>query len=365
MMPIYSSLAMIAALRGGMTPQSSESVKITGFAEGYVGWSSPNTATGLTRVGRQFDTRNKQVRLSAVQANIVYTAPDGKFGATISPWFGDNADILFLGERSDSKIAKHLAQAYVTFTGKNVTIDAGKFYSWIGYESPESMQDDLYSRGFLYTLAQPVYHLGARLSTQINPQWGASLYGTSGWNQVQRSGGGITAGAQLRYSPTSQTSATLGFITGREGDDQPNHAGGFGGIGFGSPGTAQTDLADFILTHQATPKLKLALNADYTSAHGGGNSGTWSGVAAFARYQQDAHWGFGARLESVRDDGGLRIGQPATLGSLALGVDYAVDTHVLLRGELRHDWASASLFNSLGGPRRNQTTFTLSAGVKF
>lgn len=360
-----SLIAFLSGLNPAAAPQTSDNIKVTGFAEGYLGWSSPNAGTGATRVGRQFDTRNRQGRLAAAQVNIQYTDPSGKFGATLSPWFGDNADILFLGERTDSKVAKHLAQAYITFMGNNVTVDAGKFYSWIGNESPESLSDDVYSRGFLYTLAQPVYHLGARLSTQINPQWGASLYGTAGWNQVQRPGGGITFGAQIRFAPDAKTSASLGFISGKEGDDKPNHVGGFGGIGFGSAGTAQTDLVDFIVSHQATPKLKLALNADYASAHGNGKSGTWSGVAGFARFQHDAHWAFGARIESVRDHGGLRLGQPASLGSFTLGADYAVDAQWVVRGEIRHDWSNVSLFNSTSGARRNQTTFNVSVGFKF
>lgn len=362
---LHAISAIIAGIHSYGQDEKPSNYKITGFAEGYLGTASPNAGTGATRVGRQFDPRSRQARLSVAQVNVQYASPDGKFGFTASPWFGDNADILFLGERTDSKLAKHLAQAYVTFSGSNLTVDAGKFYSWIGYESPESIADDNYSRGFLYTLAQPVYHLGVRASTQVNPQWGASLFGTAGWNQVQRSGGGISFGAQIRFTPESKTSASLGLISGKEGDEAPNHAGSFGGIGFGSMGTAQTDLVDLVVTHQATPKLKFALNADYASAHGNGKSGTWSGLAAYAAYRHDDAWAFALRAESVRDHGGLRLGQPATVNSFTLGADYSFNTHFLLRGEFRHDWCNVSIFNSTSGLRNRQTTLNLSLAVRF
>lgn len=351
------------------SPRSEESKawKVTGFIDAYHGWSGPRQGRGLTRAGRQFDPRNEEGRLAAAQLNITYTDPSGRFGATLSPWAGDSANLLFLTEPSDSKLAKHLAQAYLTFTDpKNgLSVDLGKFYSWIGFEGAESMGDDLYSRGLLYTLAQPVYHLGARVNKQIDAKWGASAYLTNGWNQVERDGGGLTGGFQIRYAPDAKTSAALGVISGPEGGYTANRVGSFGGIGYSSTGTSQTDLVDFIVSHQATDKLKLALNGDYASARGNGKSGNWSGFALIARYQHDSKLGFGARLELVRDDGGLRIGTNGTVNAFALGVDYWAHAQVLLRAEYRQDWSSVALFGSTTGPRKNQGTFTLAIGVKF
>ncbi len=359
--------ALATALNWAHGSAATERVKVTGFIDAYYGWSQPLQGRGLTRTARQFDPRNDEPRLAAAQLNIVYTDPRGRFGATISPWLGDNADLLFLSERTDSKIAQHLAQAFVTFTDlkSGLGIDVGKFYSWIGYESPESMGDDLYTRGLLYTLAQPVYHVGARANRQFNPRWGASLFAVNGWNQVERAGGGLTIGVQLRYAPDAKSNVTVGFISGREGADRPNHAGSFGGIGYGSPGPAQTDLIDLSVTRQTTDRLKIALNADYASAHGNDKSGTWAGGALSARYQQNGKLGFGARVESVQDVGGLRLGQSATLGSFSFGVDYWAHPQVLLRAEYRKDWSNVALFTSRSGLRAQQSSFNLAVEVKF
>jgi len=364
---LIGSSALMSSASAMPIDDSSDAWKVTGLIDVYYGTSLTNQVRGFTRSARQFDVRNEQGRLAAAQLNITYTNPTGRFGATLSPWLGDNANLLYLTEPSQSQIAKHLAQAYVTFADpeSQLTVDLGKFYSWIGYEGAESLGNDLYSRGFLYTVAQPVYHLGFRVSKQLNDQWGASAFLTNGWNQVERGHNGVTGGLQVRYAAGPKTSASIGVISGREGGNRANRAGSFGGIGYGSAGPASTTLTDIIVTHQATDKLKLAVNADYATARGGGKSGTWSGVALSARYQHDEKLGVGMRLETVRDDGGLRLGQRASASSMALGLDYWADTDVLLRAEFRRDWSNSALFGSNIGPRRTQGTLTLSIGVRF
>ncbi len=341
--------------------------KITGFVDGYWGVQSPNPGKGLTRVGRQFDVRNEQFRLSSAQLNFLYTDPAGRFTATISPWIGDNARLLYVAEPSNSHFAKHLAQAYVTWnlSTSGATVDIGKFYSWIGYESPESWQNDLYSRGLLYTLAQPVYHTGARLTLPLNSQWGVSAFVTQGWNQSDSTGAGLTLGAQLRYTPNSKTYISFGVVSGNEGDTDPNRAGGFGGIGFPTAGRARTNLADVILTYQASPRLKLALNADFAQASGAGKDGNWSGYALSGRYEATGKLSYGSRIESVSDDDGLRLGQSATVNSLTLGADYALNSLFTDRLEYRKDWSDRALFNSSSGSTKTQGTFNLALGVRF
>lgn len=341
--------------------------KITGFVDGYWGSQSSNHVKGSTRIGRQFDLRNEQFRLCAAQLNFLYTDPAGRFSATISPWIGDNARLLYLAEPGSSHFAKHLAQAYLTWNLNKLgaSVDIGKFYSWIGYESPESWKNDLYSRGLLYTLAQPVYHTGARLTLPLNSQCGVSAFFTQGWNQSDSTGSGLTLGAQLRYTPNRKTYISIGVISGKEGDTDQNRAGGFGGIGFPTAGRAQTDLADVILTYQANPRLKLALNADFAKASGGGKVGNWSGYALSAKYQATSKLSYGARIESVSDEDGLRLVQSANVNALTLGADYALNSLFMARLEYRIDWSNAALFNSSAGSSRSQGTFNLSLGVRF
>jgi hypothetical protein len=48
---------------------------------------------------------------------------------------------------------------------------------------------DHYSRPFLYTLAQPIYHLGGRASSTVGPV-AVSLYLVNGWNETEDSNAG-------------------------------------------------------------------------------------------------------------------------------------------------------------------------------
>ncbi|MBX3119371.1 MAG: porin [Fimbriimonadaceae bacterium] len=348
--------------------QESESPwKISGFVDGYWGNSSPDQGKGLTRFGRQFDVRNEQIRLANAQLTFVYTHPSGGYGFTFSPFIGDNTKILFATDPSDSGLIKHLAQGFATINEKRsgLSLDLGKFYSWIGYEGAESLDDDLYSRGFLYTLAQPAYHTGGRLTIPMNDQWGASLFATQGWNQSESTGEGLTLGGQIRYTPNDKSFLSVGVISGKEGDGTTNRSGSFGGIGFGSTGRAQTDLVDVVYTYQYSPKLKLALNADVASVDGAGKDGQWSGWAGHARYEASDKVSVALRIESVADRDGLRLGVPATVGSFSLGADYRLNPLFTLRAEYRKDWADTALFTNTSGTSKNQSTFNVGFGVRF
>lgn len=342
--------------------------KITGFAEGYYGSSSPDQGKGLTRFGRMFDGRNEQFRLSAAQLNFLYTDPKGRFSALISPFIGDNADTLYLTEPKSSNLVKHLAQAYVTWNiDKNgKTLDFGKFYSWIGYEKAESMDNDVYSRGLLATLGQPVYHYGVRFNMPFNERWGLTLAATEGWNQTESEASGMSFGGQLRYKASDRTNVALNVITGEEGDTNRNNGGTHGGIGLGNNGLIQTDLVDLVLTHQLNSRTKLGFNFTNVNLEVDSFDTTWTGWALHVAHQWNDKLSFGARIESFSDEDGLRLGTSDTsANSFTICANYKLNTLFTLRGEYRKDFAKDEIFTTTNGFSKNQGTFNISLGVRF
>jgi hypothetical protein len=262
-------------------------------------------------------------------------------------------------ERTNPKhndVLDHFAQAYVTVE----RLDVGKFYSWCGYESPESRLSDCYSRGLLYTLAEPVWHFGLRYAWNLNPGWNGSFYLVPAWNQSESPTESVGAAAQIHRKFGSATDVTIGYMRSEEGDSSPNAFGGYGGIGFPKPGSSRVGMFDLIATHVASKSLRLVFNADYGMASEGANSGVWLGAAAYAIYTTADKWQIVGRAESFADRSGNRVGVPASLFEVTLTVSHNSDG-IIKRLEIRHDRANHGLFAG----EDHQTTVSLSLGVTW
>ena len=56
----------------------------------------------------------------------------------------------------------------VTWMGKSLQVDAGKFVTHMGFEVIESKDNWNYSRGLLFQFAIPYFHTGVRVTGPIN-----------------------------------------------------------------------------------------------------------------------------------------------------------------------------------------------------
>ncbi len=315
---------------------------------------------------RQFDVKNNQFGLAVLQVDVSRKATaKNPFGITASFVVGKNADIIAFNEPGGPNSTKEIQQLYVTYAvpKSSATIDFGKFLSTMGYEGVDSSTNDNYSRSFLYTLGQMIYHTGFRGTTPIGKNLTGSLYLVNGWNEVEDSNGGLSYGASLGYNPTDKTAITANYYGGQEG------SGGVSGIGFTSPGARGINFGDLVITHQLTPKIKLALNADYTDAKGfdGSAGGHWSGIAGYVTVNLASNLNGAVRYETFSDTDGLRgTGASARYNSFTTNLDYSLTKDALFRLELRVDKSNLNVFNSdKAGGSDNRTTLSLSHVLKF
>jgi len=315
---------------------------------------------------RQFDVKNNQFGFAALELDVTRKATDkNPFGITANLLFGKNADIINFNEPGGPQSAKEIQQLFVTYAlpKYNSTVDFGKFSSWIGYESVDSSANDNYSRSFLYTLGQPIYHAGLRLNTTCTKTVSANLYLVNGWNELEDSNGGKSYGATVAFTPSEATSVTANYYGGQEGSANGS------GIGFTSAGARGVNTGDLIVTHQLNKNIKLALNADYTDAKGfdGTAGGHWSGIAAYVKVGLTDKLSGALRAETFNDTDGLRgTGNSARYNSLTGNLDYALTKDSLFRLELRYDKSNIKAFNSdNGGTSDNRTTLSFSHVLKF
>ncbi len=363
-------MMLVATLGGTVTANAADDLlqgfTLSGHFDYYYMFDLGNPSTGAGSNLRQFDVSPNQFGFAAFELDLIRKATaTNPFGITANFLLGKNADIIALNEPAGQNSSKLIQQLYVTYAvpKSDATVDLGKFLSWVGYEGADSSANDNYSRSFLYTLGQPVYHTGLRGSTTIAKNVTGSVYLVNGWNEVQDSNGGKSYGATVALTPSSKAAVTFNYYGGQEGSAAVN------GSGFTSVGGRTVNLGDFIATYQLSGKVKLAVNADYADAKGfdGTGGGKWSGVAAYVTDQFSSKFSGAIRAETVSDPDGIRgVGFSARYNSLTGTLTWNTSKDSLFRLEARYDKSNASVFNADNNtPKDNRTTITLSHVLKF
>jgi hypothetical protein len=313
-----------------------EAVKLRAFADAYfnlnLGFPKPQSYKPPTR---SFDAQTG-FALSWVGLDAAYD-PD-PVGGVVSLRFGPTAR-RYAG--ADEGIAlEYVKQAYASWKPGGadgmLTLDFGKFDTFVGAEVADSQDNFNYTRGILYSFAQPNFHTGLRASAELVPELTLTAMVANGWNRSLDNNIGKTYGLQASITPSPAFSASIAWIGGPEQDDftTTNCAAGTAydpGAGTcttsaGAPaqeyvvdrgGANEFDawrhLFDLVLSIQPLDNLAFVLNADYgvegvrpddTSIDAKPESQHHYGGALFARLQLDEVWAIAGRGEYLNDPDG-------------------------------------------------------------
>jgi len=340
--------------------------KFSGFIEGYYGYNFNKPNSSLT-FPRQFDFKDNLARINNGTLNTEFGFSGFKIYSTF--WVGDNADTFYDGDMAKEQWARNFRQLYVSYTTKSripITIDLGKFDTWMGYEVTDSTNNANSSRGVLYTLGVPSFHSGIRATAKLTEKVDLGVAIVQGWNESANGDDENSYGVWLKSTLDEKTTATLSFYGGKEGhDSETNPLGTFGGIGFGNAGLTKLNLINFNGSRTMSDKLTVGWDTVYAQATDGPNAGKWSGLALFGSMTMDAKRSIGMRFEWFDDKDGVRTGTAAKIGSLTGTFNYQISEGFRLRAELRRDWSNEQLFASDSGNRKNQMTGLISAEFKF
>lgn len=339
-----------------------------GYADFYAQSDFHRATAGQDLNGRGYDPRHESFRLGLLEFDAsLKPVPAKRLGFTLNLIYGENTQYQFSTEPGGTNKYRNFGQAYVTGVtsgSKPLTIDVGEFYTFIGYEGFDARSQDNYGRSFLYTLMQPNYHFGARVSAPLSSSTTGTVYVVNGWNEIKDANNRKSIGASLAVNMSPKLAVTLSGYDGDEGSQTPNDGGSYGGLGLPNPGNVHVDMADLIVTYQVRPNLKFGLNADYASLKDASATG-WNGIALYGRQTLGAKAAAALRVESVQDAGGLRAGVPIRLNSITGTYDYNFNKSVTTRFEVRRDGASTAFFASSSGLRSERTTLTGALILKF
>lgn len=216
------------------------------------------------------------------------------FGATLDLRFGEGAARLI---GSDSPVLGNVKQAYASWMPtEGLQLDVGQFDTLYGGEVADSWRNLNYTRGALYYLMQPFYHVGLRGSYQVNERLGLTAMVVNGTNNPVDNDISPHVGVQAAIGLPGGLGMAIGYYAGA----------GSSGFGDGSEPTTSDDwehFVDLVVSGEWGP-VSLVFNGDvYASGPDSGLNG------------RSVYWG----------------------SSLALGLKVVDEFRMAVRGEILHD----------------------------
>src|SRR3989449_684040 len=130
-------------------------------------------------------------------AGVPGTSNDSQKNHALGIFRGDNDQFPFRNTPNFD-----LQEAYGSYQfplGSGLTLKAGKFVTLLGYEVIESPNDLNFSRGFLFTFAIPLTHVGALLSYSPLPWLSLTAGPVVGWDVARDNNSRMSVMGQVGY----------------------------------------------------------------------------------------------------------------------------------------------------------------------
>jgi hypothetical protein len=329
-----------------------ESIEVYGLVDGYYGWAFNEVGPQL----RNFDVNHNNFSLSYVELAIAKpVSQESRAGFRVDFGAGDTADLVNAFEPGGTNYLKYVQQAYVSYlvpAGKGLTVDFGKFVTPSGAEVIESKDNYNYSRGLLFALAIPYYHMGARIGYAVNDKVSLTGFVVNGWNNVKDNNDAKTVIGSVTVKPTGKLTVIGNYTVGKEQADDSD-----GGT---------RNLLDVVAIYAASDKLSVLGNFDYGHDKFEGNGVDWSGVAVGVKYQATPTWAFSPRYELFTDSDGFATGTDQTVQEVTVTGEYKAPAGLLARIEFRTDFSDEEYFSKEDRDfTKTQPTLTFSLVYAF
>jgi hypothetical protein len=254
----------------------------------------------------------------------------------------------------------------------NLTFQAGRMNTLIGYEVIESPLNPNFSRSFMFGIGEPFTVTGFRASFDFSDSASLAVSAINSFTGLQvDDNNSKSIEALLSLAPMDNVGVSVFGFWGPEGNAR---------------GEATRDRMQVggILDVQATDQLELVLEgyygnqADYDGP-GSGNA-RWNGVAGYAIYDFNDQWGLHVRAEVFEDAAGafscggrddkdnskilygnaqvcpIGAANDQTLWETTWTLQYKPVPNLITRAEFRYDKSDRNTFDGGDGPTDSQST---------
>lgn len=320
-------------------------IEVSGLVDGYYMWAFNEVDPQL----RTFELGHNSFSLNYAEVAIGKPVSESsRAGFRLDFGAGDTADVVNSFEPGGADYLKHLQQAYVSYlvpAGKGLTVDFGKFVTPHGAEVIESHANDNYSRGLLFSLAIPFYHMGLRAAYPVNDKVTLTGFLVNGWNNVIDNNSDKTGGISIGATATDKLFVGLNYMAGKEGDE----------------GDGVRHVFDAVVTYSLSDRSRVVANFDYGMDEIGGADAQWYGGAIGLKYALNDRWSVTPRYEIFKDDDGWATTVPQTLQEVTVTANYEPTPGFLTRFEFRSDFSDVDFFtDDDGGFTDSQPAFLVS-----
>lgn len=301
---------------------------------------------------RSFDGQARHSLLLNVAHVALSRELSDKVSGTIEFDAGSDAEVVSGGRLFD------VQEAYMTYKPSAFSLTMGKFVTYEGIEVIEGPLNPTVSRGYLFGLAEPYTHVGAKAHyTTDTLDLGIGV--VNGWDTPINDNGSLMAAFRIGTTPSDAFGAGLS---------------GYFAVG-SDEGDADRDLIslDFTGSAQASEAVTLWFQANWGRLREplGTATGNWFGVGLQPVYTS-GDFTFGSRVEYFNDADGFRAGlaDEASLFNVTLTPGYKVDGGFTVRVEYRAD---VVLSGTVGGVetktlfegKRSQHSVAVGAHIEF
>lgn len=350
-----AGLACLPMMSSAAAPTLTEVLGASGVTlDGYISGSYVYGFNDGQALGaRTFDGVTDSFTLNQAAFNLSKLPAQGA-GAFVNVIAGDDASIIN-GAYGDGDDKINVTQAYFQYATGGLTVIGGRFVTLAGAEVINDTANANVSRGFLFSLLQPLVHTGVRASYKMG---GATLY--AGVANAAFSPGALGADVDpqktvelgVAFAPSSTSSLAAVVYHGSD-----------------AVLAADVTLLDVVASLQATSALQLVLNVDYLNiepdAPGADTVNPW-GVAGYANFKMSDKNRASLRLEHADNDLAGAAGNEVQSVTVTLGHMVASNLEVL--GEVRWDNSDDDIYpdtGATGGVEDSQGNVAVKAIYKF
>jgi hypothetical protein len=344
---------------------------IGGYVEGAYHRALVSSFTAPVLLTRAYDGANG-FQLHAAHLAIKHQATEHVTGVIEFDAGSDAAVNNFTAFTPGTRQLFDVQEAYGVYSNNGLTFTAGKFATYEGIEVIEGPSNPTITRGFLYYLAEPVTHVGAKLHYATGPiDVGVGV--VNGWDT-----NGLGA-LPLTYFTTDNNNAKTGIFRIGVTPVPQFWAAVSGTYGVEKAGIDEDPRMSLDLTGAVIPSDTVTINFQ---ANLGSEKKAPGPLDAMGNPTiVDASWmGFGvqpllkfgaasvgARFEYFKDTKGSRtlVANDPSYINVTLTPGYTFDGALTLRGEFRYDSSSEEVLGMPGDLKKNQSSIAFSAHYVF